>query len=148
MFVILYKDLHGMMLQRHITQISYWVTPRHFAWQAWHLSTIQPLFFCVAGVALHNFVTHTQLCHSLSFTHRTLSHTICHRHNCVRHYLSHTDSVFWKKLTCGVIRSFDVFGDKSRQLFGHSADMRKCAVKTHFTWQPHKAVVLYQMKQN
>ena len=81
------------------------VTPRHFAWQAWHNLTFtfvsrgrrgtnsHPLSFCVAGVALMVlggalFVTphlsytifHTSHCHTPSFTHHlshtTLSHTI------------------------------------------------------------------------
>ena len=82
----------------------------------------------------HNFVTHhlwhtifrTQLCHTPSFTTPSLSHTIFHHtifhaDNFVTHHISSTSSFvfpsfpvpattflahYWKKLTCGVIRSF------------------------------------------
>ena len=52
---------------------------------------------------------HTQLCRTPIFTysHTSLSHTICHR-PFFTHTLSHTfDAHYWKKLTCGVIRSFN-----------------------------------------
>ena len=74
------------------------MTPRHFAWQAWHLVTStcvsrgrcgtisHPPSFCVAGVALmalggalgpHDaYVTSTLLSETIS--HTSLSHTICH----------------------------------------------------------------------
>ena len=71
----------------------------------------------------------TQLCHTPSFTTPSLSHTIFHHtifhtHNFVTHHLSSTSSFvfpsfpvpattflahYWKKLTCGVIRSFYFF---------------------------------------
>ena len=74
------------------------MTPRHFAWQAWHLVTStcvsrgrcgtisHPPSFCVAGVALmalggalgpHDaYVTSTLLSETIS--HTSSSHTICH----------------------------------------------------------------------
>ena len=72
----------------------------------------------------HNFVTHhlshTTLSHTIFQI--TFSHTIFHTHNFVTHHLSSTSSFvfpsfpvpattfaahYWKKLTCGVIRSFN-----------------------------------------
>ena len=98
------------------------VTPRHFCvagvalgdihlcftWQAWRLATStfvsrgrrgpwrHPPSFSVAGLALigtHNFVTHTHLCHTPSFT-----------HNFVTHYLSHN---FHTHTHLFVTRNFD-----------------------------------------
>jgi hypothetical protein len=66
--------------------------------------------------------THTTWSHTQSFTHIILSHasfTLCHTHNSshtILHHLLYLSfllrpastfvSVYWKKLTCGVIRSF------------------------------------------
>ena len=61
-----------------------------FAWQAWRLGTPTCVFCGRPGTCLHTwylFVTHNFVTHHLS-------HTI------VAHY-------YWKKLTCGVIRSFN-----------------------------------------
>ena len=77
------------------------VTPRHFAWQAWHNLTSTfvsrgkrgtnspPPSFCVAGVALmalshttlSHTIFHTPLCHTPSSTHPLL-HTIFHTPLC------------------------------------------------------------------
>ena len=96
------------------------VTPRHFAWQAWHNLTStfvsrgrrgtnsHLLSFCVAGVG--QIISHTpsqtifhtpsfthRLCHTPSFTHnfvtRHLSHTTLSHTNFVTHHLSHTNFV-------------------------------------------------------
>ena len=96
------------------------VTPRHFAWQAWHNLTStfvsrgrrgtmsHPPSFCVAGVG--QIISHTpsqtifhtpsfthRLCHTPSFTHnfvtRHLSHTTLSHTNFVTHHLSHTNFV-------------------------------------------------------
>ena len=87
------------------------VTPRHFAWQAWHLVTStcvsrgrrgtisHPPSFCVAGVALmalggalglrDAYVTSTLVSQTIS--HTSLSHTISHHlSQCVvTHHLSY-----------------------------------------------------------
>ena len=81
------------------------MTPRHFAWQAWHLETSTfvsrgtygtglALVALVAGTTLshttlshtifHHTIFHTQLCHTPSFA--TPSFT----HHFVTHHLSHT----------------------------------------------------------
>ena len=92
----------------------------------WHTIFHTPL--CHTQSFTHNFVTHhlshtifhTQLCHTPSFAHH-LSHTSSFTRNFVTHHLSSTSSFvfpsfpvpattflahYWKKLTCGVIRSF------------------------------------------
>ena len=96
------------------------VTPRHFAWQAWHNLTStfvsrgrrgtnsHLLSFCVAGVGQiisptpSQTIFHTpsfthRLCHTPSFTHnfvtRHLSHTTLSHTNFVTHHLSHTNFV-------------------------------------------------------
>ena len=93
------------------------VTPRHFAWQAWHLVTStfvsrgrrgtisHPPSFCVVGPLWHHlthiFVTHHlshRLCHTPSviqslstiLSRTSLSHTICHIPS-FTHTLSHTN---------------------------------------------------------
>ena len=85
------------------------VTPRHFAWQAWHNLTSTfvsrgrrgtnspPPSFCVAGVALmalshttlSHTIFHTPLCHTPSSTHPLL-HTIFVTHHLLHPTLSHT----------------------------------------------------------
>ena len=106
------------------------MTPRHSAWQAWHLATSTLVsrgrrgtwrhrpWFCVAGVALgdiHYFLRRTP-----SFTYRFVTHNSSHT-TCFTSRSSTTSCVFpsisvpattfvahfWKKLTCGVIRSFN-----------------------------------------
>ena len=84
------------------------MTPRHFAWQAWHLVTStcvsrgrrgtisHPPSFCVAGVALmalggalglrDAYVTSTLVSQTIS--HTSLSHTICL--NVLSHTIFHT----------------------------------------------------------
>ena len=80
------------------------VTPRHFAWQAWHKLTSTVVSrgrrgtnshspsFCVAGVG--QIISHTPsqtIFHTLSLTHR-LCHTPSFTHNFVTHQLCHTPS--------------------------------------------------------
>ena len=80
------------------------VTPRHFAWQAWHNLTFTFVSrgrrgtnshlpsFCVAGVG--QIISHTPsqtIFHTLSLTHR-LCHTPSFTHNFVTHQLCHTPS--------------------------------------------------------
>ena len=106
------------------------MTPRHSAWQAWHLATSTLVsrgrrgtwrhrpWFCVAGVALgdiYYFLRRTP-----SFTYRFVTHNSSHT-TCFTSRSSTTSCVFpsisvpattfvahfWKKLTCGVIRSFN-----------------------------------------
>ena len=75
----------------------------------------------LSHTTLSHTIFHTQLCHSVSFTHSF--HTLSFTPNFVTHHLSSTSSFvfpsfpvpatpfrahFWKKLTCGVIRSFNL----------------------------------------
>ena len=86
------------------------------AWQAWHLWD----WAGFSGTLVHTHLVHTQLVRTF---HTTCPHTTC-RHTFVAHanpspslfsfphfpshlYLSFAS--YWKKLTCGVIRSFNWF---------------------------------------
>ena len=77
----------------------------------------------LSHTTLSHTIFHTQLCHTPSFAHH-LSHTSSFTRNFVTHHLSSTSSFvfpyfpvpattflarYWKKLTCGVIRSFYFF---------------------------------------
>ena len=95
----------------------------------------------------HTFVTHhlwhtifhTQLCHTPSFTTPSLSHTIFHADNFVTHHLSSTSSLvfpsfpvpattflahYWKKLTCGAIRSFYLLYPGISRFYAHCPQLR------------------------
>ena len=63
------------------------VTPRHFAWQAWHLATSAFLSRGRRGTSWHllSFCTHNFVTHTHNFvTHKLVTH------NFVTHHLSHT----------------------------------------------------------
>ena len=90
------------------------VTPRHFAWQAWHLHRL------VARYPTQSF-THIIVSHT-SFTHKFIAHNFSHTtffNFSILHQLLCLSflprpattfvSAYWKKLICGVIRSFIVF---------------------------------------
>ena len=110
------------------------VTPRHFVWQAWHnlTSTIvsrgrrgtisHPPSFCVAGVALMALggvlgsVTHIQL-HTYVRTYiHTYLPTLLPSRSFTTSFVFPSSPVpaktieahYWKKLTCGAIRSFNL----------------------------------------
>ena len=115
------------------------VTPRHFAWQAWHLHRL------VARYPTQSF-THIIVSHT-SFTHTTLSHTtvhiqffnfsILHQLLCLSFLARPATTIvsaYWKKLTYGVIRSFIVFFPSSN--FGNGQPFITVDCRNHHkkTW--------------
>ena len=110
------------------------VTPRHFAWQAWHLATStlclrgrrgtwgQRRSLCVAGVALGDIklcfawhlwhcafalICQTQLFHIQLLKLSILNHLLCLSSLPRPASASTSVSDYWKKLTCGVLQSFN-----------------------------------------
>ena len=128
---------HTPSLTHHLLHTIFH-THNFVAHHFWHTIFHTPLWLTQSFT--HNFVTyhlshtifHTQLCHTPSFAHH-LSHASSFTRNFVTHHLSSTSSFvfpsfpvpattflahYWKKLTCGVIRSFYFLEIPSGKLTG------------------------------
>ena len=94
------------------------LSPRLLAWQAWHLACIHTYMHACMHTCIHAYMhtcMHTyHLCHTSSFTYKFAPHN-CFYFSILHHILCLSFlpcpattfvAPYWKKLTCGVIRSF------------------------------------------